>query len=162
MSHLQNLWSKYNFSKPDHGEKCLDVGGQVEVEQEVVLHILQQFEAVSIPWNKINIFWTKINGKTMSQSNKSTEGTCYRRNIVAPRVAEVLVPKRAWIEWSWSPEVRDKLIITIMPGSAHKPASTAQFCRRWRGLWDRRRWRRCWGTWGPGTRSGPARLRGTV
>ena len=36
--------------------------GQVEVEQEVVLHILQQFEAVAIPLKNINIPSTKING----------------------------------------------------------------------------------------------------
>ena len=69
--------------------------GQVEVKQEVVLHILQQFEAVAIPWKNINIPWTKINEKEKLQNNRPTRGTCYRRNIVAPRVAEVLVPKRA-------------------------------------------------------------------
>ena len=34
---------------PDHGEECGDVLGQVDVQQEVVLHLVQQLEALPVP-----------------------------------------------------------------------------------------------------------------
>jgi hypothetical protein len=34
---------------PDHGEQGVDVRGQVDVQQEIVLHLLQQLQTLSIP-----------------------------------------------------------------------------------------------------------------
>ena len=34
---------------PDHGEEGVDVGGEVHVQHQVVLHLLQQLQTLAVP-----------------------------------------------------------------------------------------------------------------